>query len=342
MLGRLPWLWAALFCLGAALLGFCVPVGRALIQATAADPSVRGMRLAFFALLLATLLAVFLLGLYAAALTPALRIERLVVHVLLLAVGWVGGLLVAVSWQIVPMFYLSPHYDSREKRLSLWAIGSSIVLLLLALLAQRALSWVLAAAVPGALVVFLLHPWRTLVLLARRRRKRVDDSILFWRAGCAAAPLVPLLVVAALFAQNRSMPVGAMRLLIAAAWVAILGWAGLIMHGMLSRILPFLVWFHRFAPLAGKVPIPTTKQLLPKEQVRWAFYLHVATLAAGLAGILLGSDPLARASGLLLMVTGVNFFWWQLRVLRRRPAASTLPGAVDGRGLSATAGRGGA
>lgn len=45
-------------------------------------------------------------------------------------------------------------------------------------------------------------------------------------------------------------------------WVAIWGWAGLIMQGMLSRIVPFLVWFHRFSARVGLEPVPSMRSML--------------------------------------------------------------------------------
>jgi hypothetical protein len=96
----------------------------------------------------------------------------------------------------------------------------------------------------------------------------------------------------------------------------------MIVHGMLTRIVPFLVWFHRFAPLVGKVPVPSVKGLLPDRWTRVGFALHVAGLVAGAAAILSRDAILARLAGLLLLATAVSLEAALIHVLRQRPAPS--------------------
>lgn len=313
LFGQAPWLWAAMVLLVPALLGFFVPVGLALARAPKPDPTLVGMMLALASLVLAAVLAVLMLWLYAAVLPWELRRERLVAHLCLAGLVWVGGLLISVSWQIVPMFYLSPPYGARLKKTSLLLIGASMLAISGTLLGRCSHLWVLAAAGPAAVAVWLVHPLQTLRLLGQRRRKRVDDSIHCWRLGLLIALLlIPLALAAALLPNSR--------LATLVVWLAGWGWAGLIIHGMLSRIVPFLVWFHRFAPLAGRLPIPTTKQLLPRSHLRLALGLHIAALLCGSAGILSSQALLARFTGLLLMLTGGAMLSWLVRVLLRRPA----------------------
>lgn len=49
----------------------------------------------------------------------------------------------------------------------------------------------------------------------------------------------------------------------AALWFA-LGFVGLVVTGMLYKILPFLVWTHRYAKRAGKEKVPLLKEMLPE------------------------------------------------------------------------------
>ena len=62
----------------------------------------------------------------------------------------------------------------------------------------------------------------------------------------------------------------------AALWFA-LGFVGLVVTGMLYKILPFLVWTHRYAKRAGKEKVPLLKEMLPEG----AGYLAGGLLAFG-------------------------------------------------------------
>ncbi len=93
----------------------------------------------------------------------------------------------------------------------------------------------------------------------------------------------------------------------------------MIMHGMLTRIVPFLVWLHRFAPLVGKLRVPSVKKLHPDALTRRGFALHLCSLLLGVAAILSGSDVLCRLVGLTLIATAASIAHLIVQVLRQRP-----------------------
>jgi hypothetical protein len=93
----------------------------------------------------------------------------------------------------------------------------------------------------------------------------------------------------------------------------------MIIHGMLTRIVPFLVWFHRFASLVGEVPVPSVRGLLPDGWTRFGFGLHGASVVAGAVGITSGSGLLIRLTGLLVLATAVSLGRSLIHVGRKRP-----------------------
>jgi hypothetical protein len=104
-------------------------------------------------------------------------------------------------------------------------------------------------------------------------------------------------------------------------WLVLWGWVGMIMHGMLTRIVPFLVWLHRYAPLVGKMRVPSIKKLHPEALTRRGFVLHVSSLLLGVAAILTTSDLLCRLAGLSLILTAVSIAHFLVHVLRQKPPA---------------------
>ena len=97
------------------------------------------------------------------------------------------------------------------------------------------------------------------------------------------------------------------------------GWAGAVVHGMLTRIVPFLVWFHRCAPHVGKIPIPSTRELMPDRAVAFGFWLHLLALFVGASAIATGSPWPWRAFGALLLVTGLHLLARIALALARAP-----------------------
>jgi hypothetical protein len=301
---------------------FIVPVGIALFKAHSPDGTVFGIRAAVTFFFLTAAVGIWMALGFSGIGFPGSRVLWSQAHLCIALVGWVGGLIAAISWQVLPMFYLAPHAPGRFKwtvqiLAAVGAIGPAIVLGAdyFDLLGERPLlleSTAAVAALPGIFAVWLLHPAVGAWILSKRRRKRVDSSLLFWQVGLAMAPLTAL---TAIIAWSTNAP----RWDVLFGWLALWGWVGMIMHGMLTRIVPFLVWLHRFAPLVGKVSVPSVKKLHPDALTRFGFALHLGSLLLGVAAILTASDLLCRLTGLSLIATAISIAYLLLHVLQQRP-----------------------
>jgi hypothetical protein len=315
-------LQAALWTLSSGLLLFLVPVGIALVRAPTRNRTVTGMRLAVGFLLLTGLLGLWMVHGHSGMRFPGARNLWIQVHLTAALLGWVGGLIGAVSWQVIPMFYLAPPMAAKTQRLCLALLALGVLLPVGVLGLEltgaggldtaRLMRLAAIAALPALLVVWGLHPLLTLRSLARRRRRRRDPSLLFWQAGLVIAPLT-----AGAAAGNHLAVDPRWGLLF--GWLAIWSWAGIIVHGMLTRIVPFLVWLHGFAPRVGEVTVPSVRALLPDHHVRLGFFLHLASVIAGVLAIVAGSPGLARLAGVLVLATGASLARCMLHVLRQRP-----------------------
>ncbi len=294
--------------LGVALGLFLVPVAVALARAPTKNATVTGMRLAVAGLAALVLLGVAM-GLSRGSGAAAPRYPGWVTaHLAIGFIVWVGGLISAVSFQVVPMFYLAPAWPRWAERAIPALVGVTLAALLAAIAVDAGPRWMAAAAAPGALSVWLLHPLITLRGIRRRKRRRADPSVLFWQAGLVLAlGLLPVGACAAL-ADDSRWPV-------LFGWLVVWGWAGLIVHGMLTRIVPFLVWFHRFSPLVGSVPVPPMKKLWPARYATAGLALHLTTVLLGAIAIGTGSALVARSAGAGLVLTGVTLGAALLRVL---------------------------
>ena len=298
--------------LALALLLFLGPVAAALASAPAKGPTQTGMRLAVAALVVVGLLGVTMVAGRAAG-WPLDRRAWLVAHVAAGLVGWVGGLLTSVSWQVVPMFYLTPPSPAPLARLVLSAVALTTVT---AALAPAVGFDPTPAAIPGALAVWLLHPIVTLRGLAARKRRRPDASVRAWQAGLLQGPATLAAGTLALWHPDPRWP----QLF---GWLAVWGWAGLVLHGMLTRIVPFLVWFHRFSDAVGQPGVPSMRKLLPDARARPGLRLHGAAVLLGAAAIALHEPLLLKVTGAALVGAGLALGHALVRVVSFRRSASS-------------------
>ena len=211
------------------------------------------------------------------------------------------------------MFYLADPLPRWSRILTLWLVGLAAIAPVPLLLVGADAQTVALAAGPAAAAIWLLHPVVAALKLRQRRRRRADISLRFWYSGLACAPVVFLTAAAAVWLSEPRWP-------LAFGWLAIWGWAGLIIHGMLTRIVPFLVWFHRFAALVGLEPVPPMRRMLPEGRARIGYWMHAATLVLGCGAIASGWVGLVYAAASTMAFTGLALGAGLVGVLRTRQA----------------------
>lgn len=261
----------------AAFAVFVPAVGVRLLRSRA--PALRPVRLALGAFVVAAGLGVFLAT---ALVWPGIGIVFRLwtnVHAAWGALGFGLLLVIGVSHQVVPMFHVTPPFPPRAVR---WP-ARCVVAGLLAL-------WLPGGSIPGTLALAaggLWHAVAVLRLLAQRRRRRADATVLGWQIGlvglcgalvlAAADALVPTALDGAMSAPAREVLLG-----------VLFGLCGLgtIFVGMLTKIVPFLAFLHLqrravFVP-GALAELPTMGGIVAPRAAFVAVGLH-ATAGAGAA-----------------------------------------------------------
>jgi hypothetical protein len=308
----------SIVCFSIALPAFLLPLGWALLRAPTKDITVQGMRVAVLSLVVITLIGLFMSSGFAGGEFSPRRVLWMQLHLTLALLGWVGGLIVAVSWQVIPMFYLASTVNKSTKRWLLVLFVTGLVLPVIVVFTSSESTGLIStqrltaiAALPAALVAWYYHPALILRALTKRKRKRSDASLLFWQAGMGIALLLIPVATAALLLPDP-------RWQVLFGWLAIWGWAATIMHGMLSRIVPFLVWFHRYSAKVGLEIVPSMRSLLPQLKIKTGLILHMSSVLLGIMAIYFQTNWLAQLTGLALLATALSMASMLIHVLRSR------------------------
>lgn len=224
-------------------------------------------------------------------------------HAHIALVGFVLMVVVGVAHRLLPMFLLSHGASERAA----WAA----VALLFGSAALLTVPWGGGArvAVAGALgscgVVALLVQVAT--FFTHRQRKSIDPGMSLAASGVLGLGIA---LVLAPFALTRGM--ADLRLL-TTYFVVALGAVTLFVAGHYYKIIPFLVWNHRYGPLLGKRKVPKVSELF-SERVA---FVDAALLASGIAGLglgtFLGSEVLARVAAVVFAAGA----WLQVIVIAR-------------------------
>lgn len=188
--------------------------------------------------------------------------------------GWVLLLVMAVSFQVIPMFHVTPTFPAP------WRIGLISMTLFglfsLSMVTLLELDQYYAGVIcPMVAVVYALMG---IERLSKRKRKLPDAVVTYWLVGWSCLILGCVLIIA--------MPlIGDQYQAKAEVFVGLIIGLGFILgiiQGMLLKIVPFLITLHlqRLAMQnpAGMMLLPDHYQLISRNQGKYQFRLYLLVL----------------------------------------------------------------
>lgn len=223
-------------------------------------------------------------------------------HVYALLGGFVLLTIMGLSLTLIPMFSLAHGFDETpiKRGFNFVAVGVGIVFIG-ALVSVDVMQWL------GYLVTLIgvgFYIYQIYIIYKLTVRKEMDvwaKSMIF-----GFSTLILSLALGVVYLLGASTP-----WLHASVWFFMLGFIGFLINGHLYKIVPFLVWFERFAPLVGKEKVPMLHEMYPKAKAEMMFwYSSGGTVLAGI-GLLVESDLMFKG-GASFMIVGAVFLYFSM------------------------------
>jgi hypothetical protein len=257
----------------------------------------------------------------ARAFLPGAFFSTLHAHVHLALLGWVAPMVIGVAARVYPMFLLASEPGGWPARAQLWGVGLGVPAVTMGLLFSapallEAGAMAVAAAAAGHLA------W-VAAMVRGRRRPRLDWGLRMALTG--AAYLVPGAVIGLGLAADA---VSGPRFAVAYAVLLFGGWISLTIAGMMLKIVPFLVWYRRYAPRAGTERVPSLADLSSPRAEAAAWVLLTAGVAALAGSVAIGDVLAIRIAAGVLSLGALAFGAALARVLWHlvsAPAAAPMP-----------------
>ncbi|MFK5948047.1 MAG: hypothetical protein QM500_04650 [Methylococcales bacterium] len=258
-----------LFFLVPGLLIFLVLASLGLYKAKSKFASATGMRFSISALWI----ALFFGGLLAIGTAwesvPLLR-QLTSIHVLWATLGWVTLMIVAITYQVIPMFQVTSEYPDKFKQFFSLTLFLSLIVLSVQMFAGYS-QVIMVLIVSASILVFSAI---SVKLLLQRKKRLSDASLYFWLTGLLSLVVcVFVFNYSFFFEKNMSVLIG---------FIFFSGFVFSIINGMLFKIVPFLVWLHLNRKLAftekGLSAVPTMNEVISRNKMLRQYYFHVAAL----------------------------------------------------------------
>jgi hypothetical protein len=303
---------AALFSTG--LLLFLVNAAVGMAGAPTRDATWRTLAAAFVFLLVTIVLGASLAGnlrwFYLAD-----RLLALGVHMHVALGGWVLLMVIGVGRKLLPMFLLSHHCEQRPGAMAAVLVGAgAAVLTVFHHVPGPAVTWAAAGLLATGVAAFLVQ---VALFLRHGHRPGLDPGLRLAAAGMGFLGVSVVLGVAAFLLGFGNTAVNT-----AYGAAAVVGAFSLFVAGHYYKIVPFLVWNHRFAPLVGQGrALPRVAELYSTRVATVAAALLI-TGAAGLVACIAAEWAMAARAAAAVFAAGAILVTLQMLSLFRRSAES--------------------
>jgi len=220
-------------------------------------------------------------------------------HVYAVLGGYVVLTIIGLSLILIPMFSLAHGFEeiaiTRAFKLVVTGVG---IVFVGALFSQE---WLMFIGYTVNTLGVFFYMYQMYIIAKLTVRKEIDvwaKSMIF---AFVSLILSILLGVLYLVLENENI-------LHASVWFLLLGFISSFITGHLYKIVPFLVWFERFAPLVGKEKVPMLHEMYNKEGATMMFWFTVSGVFFGGFGLLFESDILFKM-GASFLFTGAMFLF---------------------------------
>lgn len=223
------------------------------------------------------------------------------IHALFGTFAWLLLLVVTVSFQVIPMFHVTPDFPRLSKVMPMLIFAECVMLLISVFVFDQhhIMLWLLQATVAAYAIIALKQ-------LSKRKRKLPDATINFWQLslsslliGCLALALQPMV-------ETEGISILANQLPILIGMVFGLGFAFSVIQGLLLKIIPFLITLH-LQQHAMKHPMgmglmPDHYSLIPRSFGQRIIKWHLVMLLLLLSSAFM--PALGVIAGMLLAING--------------------------------------
>lgn len=281
------------FYLGSGLLYAMTLMIRELVKIKTHSSSSEGIVFALFSFSFTIFLGIYLLLSSGGILTGMQFSQIKEIHYSFALFGWIGLMIVSVSFQVVEMFYVTPKYPTFMSKY----LVTSIFLLLVAKSMAILLGYHFETLTALLSLLFILYALVTLHRLKNRKRPTSDATVWFWRFGMIALILSMSLTLITNFLYADAS-------LTYISYVTFIAFGLSITLAMVYKIVPFLTWFH--LSNQGYMEAPMMHDVIHPKKAKIHFYIHALMVVVWIL------IPEGNLLGALLLLASFSWLLYNL------------------------------
>jgi hypothetical protein len=211
------------------------------------------------------------------------HLEYLKLHAHLAFVGWVSMVIMGVSYKLIPMFSLSRVFSLRPAKWVFGFINAGLILLAVEYhLTERTIMLPTGSVLLAA--GNLIFIYQVYLIMKNRVRKTLDVGLTYSMLSFGMMFIATALGVFLVFEEFLKQG-DLEKLVLIYGYLILFGYFSLIIVGQMYKIVPFLVWFHKFSAKVGLEPVPSLKDMYNEKLAKIEFVIMNTALVGTVAAM---------------------------------------------------------
>ncbi|MDD2291401.1 MAG: hypothetical protein PHV52_03925 [Aliarcobacter sp.] len=210
-------------------------------------------------------------------------------HILFALFGFALLLIMGVSFQVIPMFYVAldfPKFIQNKMPLILF-----VLLFVSAVFLYFGINFLILKIIFATLIVsFCFYGLKS---LNNRRRPVFDATLWYWKLSLSSLIISMIIWLFNLFESNYILAI-----------VFAFGFLYSLLQGMVYKIIPFLSWFHLNSK--GYFKLPTIREFIDEKYIKIHFFVHLISIVFFILSYF--ENSLIYVASILFLISNILFF----------------------------------
>ena len=242
------------------------------------------------------------------------HLQYLKLHADVAMIGWVFMVIMGVSYKLIPMFTLSHGYSQRSAVLAFILINAGL-LGITTVMHYTQQNWIYYFFILLIVLGSLLYLYQIVLIFGKRLRKKFDTGMKHSAVSFSILLLVIILGGVLSFVKFGN-PMFELRLDLVYGYSILIGFFSMLTVGQMYKILPFLVWYHKYSSKVGLEPVPLLKDMFSEKSANAEFFLMIISIALGITGLLLDVPVILLFSFSIMLAASLIFAYNTFSIYR--------------------------
>lgn len=217
-----------------------------------------------------------------------------------------------VSFKLIPMFTLSHGFPLTNAKLAFWILNVGLlgISTIMHYKDTTFLYYIFTGLIVLGIIFFLLQ---IRIIFKNRIRKKYDIGIKFSVVAYLMLGLTTILGTFIAFVEYQNI----INLTLIYGYMIIFGYISMLIVGQMYKIVPFLVWYHKYSSKVGLEPVPMLKDMFNEKFAQIEFYLMITAVFGSLYSLAFGSETGILISFSIMFISSEIFLFNMITIFRK-------------------------